>query len=180
VIIVWWADWMAMVWSLMYTLTRRAVGQMVLRLRSEAAKDVELLVLRHQVAVLRCQVARPRLDPGDRALLATLSRLLPRDRCSVFFVAPATLLRWHRELVARKWAYPRKRPGRPCTRAEIRRLIVRLAAENDGWGHRRIHGELVNLGYKVLRSARSRGSGACLRASLQVSGSGPAPRSENP
>jgi hypothetical protein len=85
-----------------------------------------------ELLVLRRQVARPRLQPRDRVLLAALPRMLPRHRWDAFFVIPATLLRWHRELVARKWTYPRKRPGRPSTRAEIRRLILRLAAENDG------------------------------------------------
>jgi putative transposase len=94
-----------MIWSLMYTLTRRAVDLMVLRPRGDAAKDVELLVLGHEVAVLRRQVVRPRLQPADR------------EQWAAFFVTPATVLRWHRELVARKWTYPRTRPGRPSTRA---------------------------------------------------------------
>jgi hypothetical protein len=98
-----------MIWSLMYTLTRRAVDLMVLP-RRDAAKDVELLVLRHDVAVLRRQVVRPRLQPADRVFLAALSRVLPRERWAAFFVTSATVLRWHRELVARKWTYPRKRP----------------------------------------------------------------------
>ena len=110
----WLADWMAVVWSLMYTLARRAVGLMVLRSRGDAARDVELRVLRHQVAVLRRQVARPHLEPQDRVLLAALSRGLPRQRWEVFFVAPATLLRWHRALVARRRTYPASVPDGPA------------------------------------------------------------------
>jgi putative transposase len=127
-----------MAWSLMYALTCRALGLMVLGVRGEAAKDVELLVLRHEVALLRRQVARPALQPADRVLLATLSRRLPRARWAAFFVTPATLLRWHRELVARKWTYPRRNPGRPPLRREIRDLVLRMAADNPTWGHRRI------------------------------------------
>jgi transposase len=120
--------------------------------RDGGAKDVELLVLRHQVAVLRRQVHRPDLQPTDRVLLAALSRLLPRARWSAFFVTPATLLRWHRQLLARHWSYPHRRSGRPPVAGEIRKLVLRLAGENPTWGHRRVQGELVGLGYQVAAS----------------------------
>ncbi|CAI7974661.1 conserved hypothetical protein [Frankia sp. Hr75.2] len=99
---------MVMVWSLLHALTRNALGLTLLRVRGDTAKDVELLVLRHQVAVLRRQVNRPVLEPADRVILAALSRLLPRARWDAFFVTPATVLRWHRDLLARKWT-----PARP-------------------------------------------------------------------
>jgi hypothetical protein len=98
--------------------------------RGDAAKDLEILVLRHQLSVLRRQTARPRLEPADRALLAAISRVLPRSRWSCFFVRPETLLRWHRRLVAGAWTYPHRGTGRPPLDQELQQLIVRLAKEN--------------------------------------------------
>jgi putative transposase len=137
----------------MYWSLRRLLELMVLRRRSEREKEIEILLLRHQLRVLERQVARPTLTPADRALLAAFSRVLPRRAWKTsLFVTPATLMRWHRELVARGWTYPHRRPGRPPTRAELRALVVRLARENPGWGYRRIQGELVGLGIKLAAS----------------------------
>jgi len=158
--------------SLLYQLLRDVLNLLVLRRRGDAAKDVEILVLRHQVAVLRRQVSRPDLEPADRAILAALSGVLPRPRWAAFFVTPATLLRWHRELIARRWTYPHRRPGRPPVHAEIRALVLRLAAENPTWGHRRVHGELVGLGYRLAAST--------VWAILTKAGMDPAPRRTGP
>ncbi len=138
--------------SLLYWSLRRLLELLVLRMRAERAKEIEILVLRHQLRLLERQVARPQLRPADRALLAALSRVLPRRAWSSFVVSPATLLRWHREVVARRWTYPHRRPGRPETAFELRELVVRLARENPGWGYRRIQGELVGLGIKLAAS----------------------------
>jgi hypothetical protein len=138
--------------SLVYLLLRQIMQLLTQLARDGGAKDVELLVLRHQVAVLRRHVHRPDLQPADRVVLAALSRLLPRARWSAFFVTPVTLLRWHRQLLAQHWTYPHRRPGRPPVAAEIRDLVLRLAAENPTWGHRRLQGELVGLGYQVPAS----------------------------
>jgi hypothetical protein len=103
---------------------------------------VEILVLRHELQVLRRQVG-PRLRSIDRVLLAALSQVLPRPRRRSFLVRPETLLRWHRELVRRRWTYEGRRPGRPPLAGQVRQLVLRLAAENPTWGYKRIHGELV-------------------------------------
>ena len=140
----------------------------MLRCRSKAANEVEILVLRHQLAVLRRQVGRPSCRPADRALLAALTRLLPRDRWGSVFVRPETIRRWHRALVARRWTYPRRRPGRPATDPAIRVLILRMAGENPAWGYRRIHGELAGLGVRIEAST--------IWTILQNAGIDPAPR----
>ena len=134
---------------LLYLMFCQVLGWLALLARSSATKDAELLVLRHEVAVLRRQVARPRVDWADRAVLAGLARLLPRPSWHGLFVRPATLLRWHRDLVRRRWSYPHRR-GRPGVAAEIRALVLRLARENPTWGYRRIHGELCRLGYNRI------------------------------
>ena len=154
--------------SCVYWLFRHLLGLAVLRCRSEAANEVEILVLRHELAVLRRQVARPSCCPADRVFLAALSRMLPRDRWGSVFVRPETIRRWHRSLRARHWTYPHRRPGRPATDAGIRALIVRLARENPGWGYRRIQGELAGLGVQIAAST--------VWSILQQSGIEPAPR----
>ncbi|SRR6266704_2442267 len=133
---------------LLYLLLCQVLRWLALLARSSVAKDAELLMLRHEVAVLRRQVAGPRVDWADRALLAGLARLLPRPAWRNLFVQPATLLRWHRDLVRRCWTYPHRR-GRPSVAAEVRELVLRLARENPTWGYRRIHGELCRLGYRI-------------------------------
>lgn len=144
--------------SFLYWSLRRLLELAVLRFRSEREKEIEILLLRHQLRVLERQVARPELTQADRALLAAFSRVLSRQvwRRSAF-VTPATLLRWHRELVARRWTYPHRRPGLPPTPAEVRELAVRLARENPSWGYRRVQGELGGLGSssRPARSGRS-------------------------
>jgi putative transposase len=132
---------------LLYLLFCQALRWLALLARSSAAKEAELLILRHEVVVLRRQVSRPRVDWADRAVLAGLARLLPRPTRRGLFVRPETLLRWHRDLVRRRWSYPHQR-GRPALAAELRPLVLRLAKENPTWGYRRIHGELCRLGYK--------------------------------
>jgi putative transposase len=133
---------------LLYLVFVRLCGWLVLLGRSAPSKDAELLVLRHEVAVLRRANPRPRLDWADRAILAALIRLLPAKLRMHRLVTPGTVLRWHRRLVTRKRTYPR-RTGRPPVDAEIAALIERLATENHLWGNKRIQGELLKLGHQV-------------------------------
>jgi putative transposase len=157
---------------LLYLIFVRLLGWLALLARSDASKEAEILVLRHQLAVLRRQVARPRPSWADRAVTAALTRLLPRSRRIGLFVTPGTVLRWHADLVKRRWTYKRTQPGRPPTRPTIRELVLRMAAENPGWGYRRIAGELAGLGRRIAPST--------VWAILKRAGIDPAPRRSGP
>ncbi len=160
-----------MLYASIYTLLRLAISLAVLRASSDSERDLELLALRHQVAVLRRQVKRPDLLPTDRMILAALGLSLPPGR---LLFSPTTLLRWHRELVRRHGsAYGlRPRRGRPPISEERRDLILRLARENPRWGDRRIQGELLKLGYQVAAST--------IRGILRRHRVPPAPRRDGP
>ena len=152
---------------LLYLSMIRVFGWLLPLGRSQASKDAEIMVLRHEVTVLRRQVAQPKPDRADRAVLAALARLLPAGLRAHRLVTPGTLLAWHRRLITRKWTYP-NRPGRPGTSQQIRGLVLRLAQENPAWGYRRVHGELTRLGHQV--------SEATVRRILRARRRSPAPR----
>jgi putative transposase len=133
---------------LVYLAVPRPFALLVMLIRSDASKDVEILVLRHEVAVLRRQVARPKPDWADRAVIAALARLLPRHLRLHRIVTPGTLLAWHRRLIKNKWTYPNP-TGRSPIPEEIRELVQQMARQNPWWGHRRIQGELLGLGYRI-------------------------------
>jgi putative transposase len=156
------------VWSFLYLGLCRLVQLVVLLCRSERSKELEILLLRHELAILRRQPRRARLRPVDRAILAALARALPRGAWTTLSVRPATLLRWHRELVRRRWTYPHRRPGRPALNRRVQTLVVRLARENPAWGYRRVVGELRGLGICV--------SATSVRAILLRHGLPPAPQ----
>jgi putative transposase len=136
--------------------------------RAEFGKDVELVLLRHQLSVLARSQQRPRLRPADCAFVAALTRLLPHRRRHGLPATPATLLRWHRELVRKRWTYPQRKPGRPPTARPLRELVVRLARENPRWGYQRIARELMKLGFRLSPST--------IRRVLASAGLEPAPR----
>jgi putative transposase len=135
--------------SLVYVVACRLFALVLLLARSDHSKELQLLVLRHELSILRRQARRPKVTESDRLVLAALSRVMPRRLWQTFLVTPETLLRWHRRIIARRWTYPHKRPGRPPVDAAVRRLIVRLARENSHWGYVRIVGELRKLGITV-------------------------------
>ena len=157
-----------MIVSLLYLLFRRALAVAALRLRSREFKELEIVVLRHELAVLGRQIPRPRLNESERVFLAAANRLLGRASRPSFFVRPDTLLGWHRQLVRRRWTYAGRRPGRAAVSEEIRELVLRLARENPRWGYQRIVGELAAVGIgasattvaKILRQAGVSPAGA--------------------
>jgi transposase InsO family protein len=158
--------------SFLYIAFRALLGALVRSRRGLDVKDIELLVLRHELEVLRREVARPKLRAGDRALLAAAACHLPRPLHGARLVTPRSLLRWHRALVRRKWRKPPGQRGRPPMPADVRAVVLRLARENPRWGHRRISGELAKLGFRV--------SPTSIRRLIARAGLDPAPRDSGP
>src|SRR3954452_2913037 len=156
----------AVLLRLLYLIFQQILGLVSLMGRTSSSKDIELLVLRHEVAVLRRTHPRPRLDWADRAVFAALIRRLPKALRGHRLVTPDTVLRWHRHLIRRRWTYP-NRPGRPPINDIIVALVLRMATENPGWGYRRVQGELLKLGHRVGASI--------IRRILQRHGIPPAP-----
>ncbi|MFD0548933.1 helix-turn-helix domain-containing protein [Streptomyces rectiviolaceus] len=150
----------------------KILGRIALLARSETSKNTEILVLRHQLAVLRRHVLRPQPSWADQAVVAALVRLLPKALRGHLFITPGTLLRWHSDLVKRRWTYKRRGPGRPPTPPTVRELVLRIAAENPHWGYRRIAGELARAGRPVGAST--------VWAILRRAGIAPAPRRSGP
>src|SRR4051812_41001778 len=157
--------------TLAFVVVRRVLGLVGLG-QAPDAKDIEIAVLRHQLMVLRRQVTRPRYTPQDRLMLAMLARLLPRERWAAFLVTPATLLRWHRDLVARRWTYPVTGHGSRGLDPETVELVVRMARENPRWGYIRIVGECRKLGIRL--------SATSVRRILRRLRLRPAPRRSGP
>ena len=137
-----------------YLAVLRLLGWVALLARSDLAKDTEILVLRHQIAVLQRHVKAPRPSWADRAIISALAQLLPHRRRSQLrlIVSPRTLLGWHADIVGRRWCYPYRRPGRPPVPRTVRDLALEMARDNPAWGYRRIHVELSGLGHKVAPS----------------------------
>ena len=143
-------------WSFVYFAFSRIVELVMLCFRRRESNEIETLVLRHELDILRRQQPRPRLEPKDRAWLAMLSRILPRGRWSAFVVTPDTLVAWHRRMVRRHWTYPTTPKGRRPPGDDIQAVIVRLARENPRWDYQRIQGELARLGCRVSASSNRR------------------------
>jgi hypothetical protein len=152
--------------SLLYVMLGQVMTLVLLCFRSSDYKELEIVLLRDEIAVLRRQLSRPAMQPADRVFLAAASRLIARARWRSFFVTPETLLAWHHRLVARRWSYPGRRPGPPKISRDVREVVLRLARENPRWGYQRIAGELRGLG--VLLSATT------VRELMKTAGIGPA------
>jgi len=161
-----------LIFSFCYLALRAFLRALLPQTKFEMATEAELLVLRHELTILRRQVTRPKLRRRDRMLLAAASRVIPKTSWNVFLVTPQTILRWHRELVRRKWTYRKRSQGRPSISPEVRSLVIRFARENPRWGYVRIKGELKKLGIALAAST--------IRTIPLKEGIGPAPRRVGP